>query len=241
MRDQLLSLVTPVFRTGLQLRDEWSRGEGPPFDAGRELLLQAFRELFAVVPSPVNTTTGSQQFELKGASLFEIDLTAGDAGAAARMPTVESYLGVGYALASWVDELFTLNSPVAAKWNERKFEVEFFATNDRAWRFWRQARMAADRPGDDDLEVFYLCAALGFRGEWAEEPGKLRAWLGASRDRLVKGLRQEWVGPPALDPPAHVPPRYGKARVRRMATFAGFAILLAIPAAVVLIARQLAH
>jgi type VI secretion system protein ImpK len=89
--------------------------------------------------------------------------------------------------------------------------------------------------------VFYLCAALGFRGEWADDAAKLRAWLGTSRERLVKGLRQEWVGPPAIDPPASVPPRYGKARVRRMAVVAGLAVLLCIPAAVVLIARQLAR
>ncbi len=236
MREQLLSLVNPVLRTGLRLRDEWSRGVGPPFDAGRELLLQTFRDLFAVFPSPLTTAP-----DLKDASLFEIDLLGGDTGAAARMPTIEPYLGVGYPLACWADELFTLNSPVATRWNERKFEIEFFTTNDRAWRFWRQARMAADRPNDDDLEVFYLCAALGFRGEWADDPGKLRAWLGATRDRLVKGLRQEWVGPPALDPPANVPPRHGKARVRRMAAVAGFACLLCIPAAVLLIARQLAR
>jgi type VI secretion system protein ImpK len=222
MREQLLSLVTPVLRTGLALRDDWSRGAGPPFDAGRELLAQAFRELFAAFPPPTVSPAG------------DVDLL----GASEAAPA-ERYLGVGYALASWADELFTLNSPVATRWNERKFEIEFFATNDRAWRFWQQARLAADRPGDDDLEVFYLCAALGFRGEWAEEPGKLRAWLGATRDRLVKGLRQEWVGPPALDPPASVPPRYGKERVRRMAVVAGLAVLLCIPAAAVLIARQL--
>ncbi len=235
MRDQLLKLVNPVFRTGLQLRDEWSRGAGPPFDAGRELLMQAFRDVFAAFPSATSTVPA-----LKDASLFEIDILE-DAGAAARNPTIESYLGVGYPLACWVDELFTLNSPVAAKWNERKFEAEFFTTNDRAWRFWRQARMAADRPGDDDLEVFYLCAVLGFRGEWAEDPGQFRAWIGATRDRLVKGLRQEWTGPPALDPPAKVPPRYGKDRVRRMAAIAGLAVLLCIPAAAVMIARQLAR
>ena len=236
MREQLLALVNPVLRTGLTLRDEWSRGIGPPFDAGRELLLQAFRELFAVFPSP---SAGPPS--LKDASMFEVDLLGADPTAAARTPTVEPYLGVGYALVCWADELFTLNSSVAALWNERKFEVEFYATNDRAWRFWRQARLAADRPGDDDLEVFYLCTALGFRGEWVADSGKLRAWLGATRERLVKGLRQEWTGPPALDPPASVPPRYGKDRVRRMAFFAMLAGLICIPAAVVLIARQLSR
>ena len=228
MRDQLLKLVNPVIRTGLRLRDDWSRGTGPPFDAGRELLVQAFRDLFSAYPIP--PFSGQQANP-------QTDLMDGT-----QTPTQSEsrYLGVGYALASWVDELFTLNSPVGPRWNERKFEVEFFTTNDRAWRFWEQARLAADRPGDDDLEVYFLCAELGFRGEWIEDPTRLRAWLGATRERLVKELRQEWVGPPALDPPAHVPPRYGKERLRRMALFAGLVCLVCIPTAVLLIARQLA-
>jgi type VI secretion system protein ImpK len=228
MRDELLNLVNPIFRTGLRLRDEWSRGVGPPFDAGRELLLQAFRDLFATFPVP----TTSLRSDSGGAGALT--------GTATSSPGDSRYLGVGYALASWVDELFTLNSPVGPRWNERKFEVEYFTTNDRAWRFWEQARLAADRPSDDDLEVFYLCTALGFRGEWIEESNRLRAWLGATRERLVKGLRQEWVGPPALDPPARVPPRYGKARLRRMAIVAGLLCLVCIPGTVLLIARHLA-
>lgn len=236
MREQLANLVNPILRTGLRLRDEWSRGAGPPFDAGRELLIQAFRDLYGTMTVPTAAASG-----LKDASMFELDLTGGDEAAAARKPTIEPYLGPGYPLVCWADELFTLNSPVAAAWNERKFEAEFYTTNDRAWRFWRQARMAAERPTDDDLEVFYLCAVLGFRGEWVDEPDQLRAWLGATRDRLVKGLRKEWAGPPALDVPARVPPRYGKDRLRRMALAVGITALIAIPAAVLLVARQLAR
>jgi len=87
--------------------------------------------------------------------------------------------------------------------------------------------------------VFFLCAVLGFRGEWAEDPTQLRAWLGTTRERLVKSLRKEWAGPPALDPPARVPPRYGKARLRRMALIAAVTVMLVIPVAVFLVARQL--
>lgn len=224
MREQLLNLVNPIFRTGLKLRDDWSRGVGPPFDAGREMLVQRFRELLAVFPIQASASAVPPSTDLLG----PLDDRVGN-----------RYLGASYALASWVDELFTLNSPVGQRWNERKFEVEFFASNDRAWRFWEQARLAADRPGDDDLEVFYLCAALGFRGEWVEEHAKLRAWLGATRDRLVKGLRQEWAGPPALEPPARVPPHYGKSRLKRMASVAGIACLVCIPAAILLIVRQM--
>ncbi|MDB5307491.1 MAG: hypothetical protein JWO38_1693 [Gemmataceae bacterium] len=226
MKDQLLNLVNPILRTALRLRDDWARGTGPAFDAGREVLLQDFRDLFAIFPA-VPTRRPA-------AGPVENDLLGGTEA----LPT-EPYLGIAYPLVCWADELFTVSSPVSALWNERKFEVEFYASNDRAWRFWRQARLAADRPADDDLEVFYLCAVLGFRGEWAEDHAQLRAWFGATRDRLVKGLRKEWAGPPALDPPARVPPRYGKARLRRMAVTAGIACLLSIPAAVLLIARQL--
>ena len=176
MRDSLLSVVNPIVRTALKVRDDWATGTGPPFDAGRELLIARFRELLMVV---------------------------------------------------------------ASRWNERKFEVEFYETNDRAWRFWVQARMAAERATDDNLEVFYLCAVLGFRGEWVEEQTQLRAWLGSTRERLVKALRTEWVGPPALEPPASVPPRYGKSRLARMAVFAGLAVLVCVPFGALLVARQL--
>ena len=228
MRDQLLRLVNPILHTALRVRDDWARG-GLTFDAGREMLFQTFRELFMTFPPPPGTGR-------RGSAAESVDLLGGSEAAPA-----DVYLGVGYPLVCWVDELFTLNSAVGEMWNERKFEVEFYASNDRAWRFWIQARLAADRPTDDDLEVFYLCAMLGFRGEWAYEPARFRAWAGATRDRLVKGLRKEWVGPPALDPPSRVPPRHGKARLRRMAVTAGVAVLVTIPVAVLLIARQLAR
>jgi hypothetical protein len=79
---------------------------------------------------------------------------------------------------------------------------------------------------------------LGFRGEWADDPAQLRAWLGSTRERLVKSLRREWVGPPALEPPASVPPRHGKSRLARMAVFAGLTILVCIPFGALLVARQ---
>lgn len=227
MRESLLNLVNPIIRTALSLRDDWARGAGPPFDAGREMLLQGFRDLFVTYPPAVSAGRHAAD---------DTDLLGGsEAGPA------ETFLGVGYPLACWADELFTLNSPVGGPWNERKFEVELYASNDRAWRFWVQAKLAADRPADDDLEVFYLCAALGFRGEWADDPGRYRAWVGSTRERLVKGLRKDWVGPPALEFPTRVPERHGKTRLRRMAVVAGGAALVAVPAAVLLIARQLAR
>jgi len=229
MREPLASLVTPILRTALHTADDFRRGLGLPFDAARELLVEKFRELGSQfqfgVPAGLRINT-----------MGEFDLLA---MANSGRPATENYLGPGYALACWVDELFTLNSPVAQQWNERKFEVEFFSTNDRAWRFWQQARLAADRTHDDDLEVYYLCAVLGFRGEWIESPPELKAWMGATRDRLLKGLRQDWAGPSALNPPTRVPLRYGKLRLKQMALIAVMATLVLIPVAAMLIARQL--
>ncbi len=231
MREPLASLVTPIIRTALRVADDLRAGTGLPFEAARELLVQKFRDLASQftfgVPAGLRVNT-----------MGEFDLLA---MAKSGREVGENYLGVGYALASWVDELFTLNSPAASQWNERKFEVEFFSTNDRAWRFWEQAKLAAARSQDDDLEVFYLCVVLGFRGEWVEEPNKVKAWLGATRERLLKGLRQEWSGPPALNPPARVPLRYGKLRLRQMATVAVVVTLAVIPVVALLIGRQLAR
>ena len=226
MTDQLQSLVNPVVGTALRLRAAWAVGRGPGFDAGRADLGQKLRALFAMHPParavPKIDTSGV--FDLRGAG---------------RDPTEDAYLGVGYPLACWVDELFILHSSAASAWGERKAEAEFYATNDRAWRFWRQARCAADRPGTDDLEVFFVCAALGFRGEWADDPAAFRGWWAATRDRVVSAVRQPWAGPPAADPPTRVPPRYGLDSVRRMAVFAGLSVAAAVPAAAWLVARQL--
>jgi type VI secretion system protein ImpK len=229
MREPLAGLVTDIIRTALRTADDFRHGGNLPFEAARELLIEKFRELgsqfqFGVVSG------------LRVNSMGEFDLLA---TANSGRQSAENYLGVGYALACWVDELFTLNSPVAAQWNERKFEVEFFSTNERAFRFWQQARLAADRTQDDDLEVYYLCVVLGFRGEWIEQPAELKAWLGSTRERLLKGLRQDWAGPSALSAPMRVPLRYGKVRLRQMALIAVLATLVLIPVAALLIARQL--
>jgi type VI secretion system protein ImpK len=222
MRDNLANLVNPILRTALDLRDGWAAGTGPSLDAGRQRLRDRFTPLVHAHPPGVASTAAP------------VDLLAGSAA-----PPETAYLGVAYPLACWVDELFTLRSPVASQWTDRKLEVEYFGTNDRAWRFWVQADLAAGRQDTDHLEVFFLCAALGFRGEKIDDPAAYTAWATATRDRLLPDRAADWVGPPALDPPASVPPRYGFARLRRMAIAAGVFALVAVPVAAWLVARLL--
>lgn len=225
MRDDLASLVNPIIRTALDLRDGWAVGTGPSLDAGRERLRDRFALLFRVHPARSAAPV---------ASSAPVDLLSGPTEAPA-----ETYLGVGYPLACWVDELFTLCPPVSAAWTDRKLEGEYYGTNDRAWRFWVQAEFAAARQEADHLEVFFLCAALGFRGEKTDDPAGYAAWAAATSDRLLPERAADWVGPPALDPPAAVPLRHGFARLRRMALAAGVFALLSVPVAAWLVARLL--
>ena len=56
-------------------------------------------------------------------------------------------LGAGIGVLSarrrgWLDELFILYSSWESAWNERKLEGSLYGSNDRAWRFWEQARIA---------------------------------------------------------------------------------------------------
>jgi type IV/VI secretion system ImpK/VasF family protein len=140
---------------------------------------------------------------------------------------------IRYALTCWLDEMFILSSPWASAWVETKLEARLFGSNDRAWAFWERARAAEDRPRTEALEVFYLCAALGFRGELAEDPARFREWLDSARRRLTS--EEGWPGPPALEPECRVPPLTGGARFRKMALLAGASALVAIPALAILL------
>lgn len=100
-----------------------------------------------------------------------------------------------YALVAWTDEMLIAASWEGCNfWNEKKLETEYFGTNDRAWRFFKEADRAASAEFKrrDALEVFYIAVVLGFRGIYSEgDPVKA--------DRFVKqhGFRhrsiEEWL------------------------------------------------
>src|SRR5262245_63329913 len=78
-----------------------------------------------------------------------------------------------------------------------------FRSQERAVKFWEQARQAELRGDADGVEVFYLCVMLGFRGELRDDPGALRDWRDRFEAVLSKGRRRDWPGKPAELP---VPP-----------------------------------
>ena len=70
-----------------------------------------------------------------------------------------------YALVSWIDDVL-IEAPWEGRgwWKENALEVEIFNTRLRNEQFYVKARDASSLAQKDSLEVFYVCAVLGFRG-----------------------------------------------------------------------------
>ncbi len=211
MQDSISSLVHPILAYGLELKGRLDRGESPTIEI--------------------------EQAALKGLLLSDVESRryaafGGDvekAGEESRGRGSQSFLGIRYALTCWLDELFIVDSPWSTAWNERKLEVAFYGTNDRAWKFWVQARLAESRPGADALEAFFLCVMLGFRGELRDEPERLRAWVAAAQTQVARGHGQKWPVPPELEPASNVPPLIGADRLRRLTVVSFVFLLVMVP------------
>jgi type VI secretion system protein ImpK len=126
----------------------------------------------------------------------------------------DRFLGSRYALVCWLDELFIGDSPWSGTWRERKLEEALFGTNDRAWKFWAQSRLAQARAEDDALETYFLCVKLGFRGELRDQPDKLADWCEATEAILNRKRAGNWSAPPELPPGTNVAPLRGRERLR---------------------------
>ena len=81
-------------------------------------------------------------------------------------------LAVGQVRAGFVDRRDADLDGLARRpwWNENKLETELYSTNDRAWKFYQQAKEAFTRRNRDPLEVYYVSVVLGFRGLYADDP-----------------------------------------------------------------------
>jgi type VI secretion system protein ImpK len=205
MHDPTARFVYPVLEAGLRLKRQLTTGLLPPFDREHARLKEL---LFAPVPAD---------------PLFGPDPVLG------RRADATGFLGIRYALACWLDEVFTRAPGWADRWNERKLEVELYGTNDRAWKFWEQARYAEQHPADDALEVFYLCVRLGFRGTLDGNPARLEEWLIAARDRLAPVPSYQTLYDLEPDPAPDVAPRSAVHQFERMLRVAGAVMLVAMP------------
>ena len=140
--------------------------------------------------------------------------------------TPSGFLGARYALACWLDELFIPRTPTSdwdKAWAEASMEYRVFGTTQqRAWRFWQQAKLAAaqTRAGTDALEVYLWCFALGFKGEPDPEVVKdPHAWANTTRGNLIMSRNQPFPHETGL--PLRRPIRVltGRQAFNRMTTF----------------------
>jgi type VI secretion system protein ImpK len=103
----------------------------------------------------------------------------------AHLDRAESLLGQApdwqlarYALATWIDEVL-IEAPWthAAWWKEHTLEWEDFQSADAYEAFYLKAKEAAALRKKDALEVYYICAVLGFRGVY-RDPDRTAALAG---------------------------------------------------------------
>jgi type VI secretion system protein ImpK len=233
MRDEIANLVHPVLIYGVDLKDRLDRGEDPNLE--------------------------SEQAQLKGLLLSESEARrhhdfGGEGDAAHSMVSVvgatrsgdsgrrggDQFLGIRYALACWLDELFILGSSWESEWNERKLEVALYGTNDRAWKMWDQAKKAESRSGTDAMETFYLATMMGFRGDLRDSVDKLRTWTTNTQARIFRGLGQEWSTPAELEAPINVPPLRGREQLQQVVLIASGILLLVIPIMAFFVIQKLA-
>ncbi len=214
MQDELNNLVHSILQHGVQLKKRLIRGEALVLEneqaiLKRMLMSNADAQRFA-------DFGGDARLDARGMQV------AAEAGAG-------RFLGIRYALACWLDELFLTDSPWDSRWNENKLELALYGSNDRAWRFWEQARVAETRSGNEALAAFYLCVMLGFRGEMREQADQLQAWVESCKNRVTRHAASAWSKPSELQAPTNVPPLRGRAGFRRMVVSGGTLLLILVP------------
>src|SRR5437870_400720 len=113
MRKEIADLVLPVFRKAIEIK-EGLRTDARSFDfadSQKKLLTL----LQAAVPDPLRSDILGDQMA------FDASISR----------TRVSFLGIRYALACWLDEIFIADSPWKDQWNDNKVETTLFGMNER--------------------------------------------------------------------------------------------------------------
>ena len=223
MKTLVVRRIHEVFGAGLELKERLERGESPRFDTEYNRLLNLL-------------IAGG---ELEYDPVYRGDLYSTRSGGS--MSLGGMYLGVQYALASWLDEVFMLDAPEywANQWRENSVEVRLFGgSQDRGWRFWEQARRAEGPKGSPEaLEAYLWAVMLGFRGnpDSINPPINPPQWVDNVRRRVLSARAAEFPAPAQREAPTRVPPLKGSDRLVRMLRLAvvvvaaaAFAVSLAV-------------
>jgi type VI secretion system protein ImpK len=206
VRDDLANQVYDVMLHGLKLRDRVAAGERPHLGTEQAKL----KSMLGSASSPPPWGSETDPNKSVGAEHAS-----------------REFLGIRYALTCWLDEL--LIDAGWREWDEHKLESALYRTNIRYSNFWSQARLAEAVPSAADAqEVFLLCVLLGFRGEMAETPDRLREWVQTTRSRVTRHLGKELPPLPEKAPVTDVPPLLGIEGYRRMSQRFVGGVLIAV-------------
>jgi type VI secretion system protein ImpK len=94
------------------------------------------------------------------------------------------------ALVYWIDEILITSSwSHAQEWTNHILEFSLYRESAAAVRFYEKAIEAEKRDSTDPLEVFFLCVALGFRGDLASNEEEIRRWASRVHERITEGTQ----------------------------------------------------
>jgi type VI secretion system protein ImpK len=222
MQDAVADLVFPIVLRALELKERLDAGADLAFEVEQGAL-----QGMLLTPAPARSTAPFGVGEEAEQSQPHPGWERADEGPGQAGP--RPALGIRYVLACWLDEFFINHTPWSELWNERKLETALYSSNDRAWKFWEQARQSERRADSDTLEAFYLCVMLGFRGDLSAEPAARRAWVEAAATQHAQRPGRLWSSPPEAEPPTSVPPLRSRQRLRRAVLVAGMLLLVLVP------------
>lgn len=188
MRKEIADFVFPVIRAAIEYKEGLRSNES----VWRSRFGECQKKLLALLLAPVND---SLRPDVLGDPRI-VDASGGT--------TQTGFLGLRYALACWLDDIFILDSVWSDQWNASKMEYTLYKLNKRNTEFWEQAMRSQTRPTRDALEVYYLCVMLGFRGKMSEKPVELNAWRDAVQTQITEPEDRVYVAPQGLVVPPTV-------------------------------------
>lgn len=214
MNENIAAIVHPVIQYGLSLRARLPQLDSIDFEFEQARLQNL---LLSEEESQVLAGYGKDTQEI---------VQDGSLGDTRRLKS--NFLGVRYALVCWLDEIFTSHPQSRSFWTDHKLEARLYGTNDRAWKFWEQAKLAQIMQNSSAFEVFYLCVNLGFRGDRLQQADELRSWLNQAKLRL--GHVEELTFPFSTEQRRqYVPKLDGESRFRTMTAVCWGALLFIVP------------
>lgn len=206
MHDKIVRRMHEVFGYGLDLKERLERGESPGFETEHARLLSML--------------LAGGELDFDPAYRGDIASPAGRANMTRDLSNL--FLGVQYALTCWLDEVFMLDAPAwwSQQWEADSLEVRLYGgSQERAWRFWDQARKAEGPRGSPEaLEAFLWCVMLGFKGapETLNPPVNPPVWVDNVRKRVLSARSAEFPAPAQKEAPLRVPALRGPEKLVTM-------------------------